>query len=629
VIINCQIKGKSHLTNLTYGVRTQTATGGGGYHDIIIHNNDINSLNTGVRIMGTIAYPAFDCQVTGNIVGSAVSDSNSIQNNGIYVVYADNTLVEGNEVIGPSISGNTLNSQIGIRVYTLATNTKVRKNKVHGFFNSNTVYGAFGIWFGGEANSVTEISNNIIYDIKGNGAISFSSDLGAVFFYKGGNIKFWNNTVDLSGSCLSSVATRSGFVMVANAVSTLDIRNNILKNSLWPASGSPASRTFAIYCQGNFKGITGLDYNNYFINGIGAAIGWAGNTAYTTLAEWQAVTAMDANTLNVDPMFPSASNLHTSVPALNNAGVSIPGLTTDLEGTTRSNPPDPGAYDFVLPVDGINTLDPDGVVANGALLKGEVSTSGEILSMSFEYGLSESYGQTTSGSPGTVRSLAFEPVTASLSGLVPNTTYHYRIKGVSTTSSEIVYGANKSFTTSFIPENVTLGNLTIGDGTDTCFNATKTITTGGSGQTFLVENGGNVTLIAGENILMLPGTTVLPGGYLHGYIAVDHQYCGAQPPAFFAAGTENPASQVSEPGKAEILLYPNPTTGDFILRPSDPALGSMISIEIYNNFGKRIHIPANPESVQFRFSLEGQPTGVYYIRVVSVFKAETLKLIKL
>ncbi len=32
-----------------------------------------------------------------------------------------------------------------------------------------------------------------------------------------------------------------------------------------------------------------------------------------------------------------------------NQGIAIPGITTDIVGTIRNNPPDPGAYEFIPP----------------------------------------------------------------------------------------------------------------------------------------------------------------------------------------------------------------------------------------------------------------------------------------
>ncbi|MCK9422001.1 MAG: carboxypeptidase regulatory-like domain-containing protein [Bacteroidales bacterium] len=58
-----------------------------------------------------------------------------------------------------------------------------------------------------------------------------------------------------------------------------------------------------------------------------------------------------------------------------------------------------------------------------------------------------------------------------------------------------------------------------------CFNATQTITVGGTAP-FIVETGGSATLIAGHNILFMPGTWAKNGSYMLGKITTTGTYCG-------------------------------------------------------------------------------------------------------
>jgi hypothetical protein len=72
-----------------------------------------------------------------------------------------------------------------------------------------------------------------------------------------------------------------------------------------------------------------------------------------------------------------------------------------------------------------------------------------------------------------------------------------------------------------------LQNITINSSQNMCLTA-QTITTGGSGTSFLVQNGGQITLIASQYIRFLPATTVQSGGYLHGTINTQCIPCGLQ-----------------------------------------------------------------------------------------------------
>ncbi|MGB4204423.1 MAG: hypothetical protein WBJ84_02255, partial [Bacteroidales bacterium] len=80
--------------------------------------------------------------------------------------------------------------------------------------------------------------------------------------------------------------------------------------------------------------------------------------------------------------------------------------------------------------------------------------------------------------------------------------------------------------------NVELQGVDVVNGQDICFDATNTLTIAGGGNTFVVQDGGNVNLIAGHNIRMLEGTSVHSGAYLHAYIS--NVYC-TLPPAMLAA----------------------------------------------------------------------------------------------
>ncbi len=442
---NCKIKASAQITNTTYGVRTNS-TSGGGNNNVTVENNEIFCARIGVRIQGTLAYPATNCNVLNNIIGSPV-DSLSIQLYGIYNLYADNTLIEGNDVMGPSVNGNANLTQMGISIYTLATNTKVRKNKVHGFYNNTLNYGAQGIQYRAEGNSVTEISNNVIYDIKGAGSAAVYQDIAGISVLNGGNVKIWNNSVNLSGNVLSSTTpTKSGCIIISNAVTNMDIRNNILKNSLLPVSGTPASKTYGIYSMAPASSYTSLDNNDYYITGIGPYIGVLNNTTdYATLASWQSATGKDQNAANLDPWFTSPSYLLPTSDTLNNLGVFLADVTTDITGATRKNPPDIGAYEFGVNVF-VTTDAATGVGSSTATLNGTITANEYIVSSYFDYGFTTAYGNVATGDPSSITGGTPASVTASLSLLDPHTTYHFRARGL-TSDGHLVFGRDMTFTT--------------------------------------------------------------------------------------------------------------------------------------------------------------------------------------
>ncbi|WP_281238407.1 Ig-like domain-containing protein [Flavobacterium praedii] len=93
----------------------------------------------------------------------------------------------------------------------------------------------------------------------------------------------------------------------------------------------------------------------------------------------------------------------------------------------------------------LNTNDATAISSSGATLNGEANPNGTNATFVFEYGNTTAYGQTISGSPASDNGNTTIPILANLTGLQPNTTYHYRLKA--TNSSGDTFGADKTFTT--------------------------------------------------------------------------------------------------------------------------------------------------------------------------------------
>jgi hypothetical protein len=401
------------------------------------------------------------------------------------------------------------------------------------------------------------------------------------------------------------------------------IRNNIVATTVVDGAGGTA-----LHKALNFVNNTNVtsDNNDLYTTNPGALAAW-GTTTYN-FDNYKSASSQDASSLNVDPAFVSPVDLHTAVPALNNAGVDIPTFTTDFAGITRTNPPDIGAYEFTLAVTSIHTLPATSTDIHTATVHGDINTNGEVVGLSFEYGTTLSYGNFSTAMPATVRSFTDIPVSAGLIGLLPNTLYHYRINGISATSGETVHGADMTFTTlSSIPVTTTLETITIHNGQDTCFNATQTITVAGNGNTFTVQTGGFVTMIAGQNIIYLPGTMVEQGGYMYGYITTNNTYCGEMVPPLVAVttGTSDPM-----PVKANtpFRVYPNPTTGIFTLEFQAESEPGNATVEIYGMNGVKVFSEGISGERNHVFSIALLQPGMYFLRIITGNRIETLKMIK-
>jgi photosystem II stability/assembly factor-like uncharacterized protein len=184
----------------------------------------------------------------------------------------------------------------------------------------------------------------------------------------------------------------------------------------------------------------------------------------------------------------------------------------------------------------------------------------------------------------------------------------------------------RDLTEILVPVSISVSD-TVFNGHDTCFNATSTITVAGGGTTFVVQNGGSATMIAGEKILYLPGTMVDAGGYMLGYITLTNQYCGASTAPMVAVKTSREESPETE-ANSGFRIYPNPTTGSFTLELPETGISDNVSAFICDIRGNKVLGISLSGMRKQVISLENQPKGMYFIRLFSNEKSETAKILK-
>jgi len=93
----------------------------------------------------------------------------------------------------------------------------------------------------------------------------------------------------------------------------------------------------------------------------------------------------------------------------------------------------------------VSTVTASSVKVTTATVNGLVNALGFSTAVSFEYGLTDSYGSTKTATPTPVTGGITTAVSGALTGLLPNSTYHYRIKGVSSQGTS--YGSDMTFLT--------------------------------------------------------------------------------------------------------------------------------------------------------------------------------------
>lgn len=227
-----------------------------------------------------------------------------------------------------------------------------------------------------------------------------------------------------------------------------------------------------------------------------------------------------------------------------------------------------------------------------------------------------------------------------IGGLTSGTYYYLRAYAENSTGT--AYGAQHAFKTtediSEIPLNLTLENESITHGEELCYDALATITL----WDFTIEAGAHVNLIAGNNIIMLPGTHVYQGAYMHALIAPNGPFCNemerhfliaevipepeAKPkstnrePADTNTMTETGSEVVTaigvDPPDAFFTLYPNPTRSTFTLELFHFAYDESVLVEVFSIRGEQIIRTDLHAGEKHVFSLEGYDTGIYLVRVM-------------
>ncbi len=99
-----------------------------------------------------------------------------------------------------------------------------------------------------------------------------------------------------------------------------------------------------------------------------------------------------------------------------------------------------GALNFLGSGPSAQTNAATNITQTGATLNGTVNANNSSTSVTFEYGATITYGDSV-GVPGTVTGTALTQVSQTISGLIPNTLYHYRV------NAGISHGNDMTFTT--------------------------------------------------------------------------------------------------------------------------------------------------------------------------------------
>lgn len=439
--------GVSIQSNLMNGVGTDCINSRGihvvGINSGSISGNEVrNMAGSSSAVFPIRLSTSYTANSQGFIQYNVVSNISTSGLTGIAGINGSGTLlIEGNDISNLYGLGGEVDA-----IYLGYTDTiRIQYNHISNIQNNTPAGWASGIY--SRVSCMIRIIGNSISNVTAYGQAGATYAGNGIFTQLfGGKASILYNSINLPNAQTNAAGSLIGINVLAKPGSPypdsyLDIRDNIIRITAPTGAGRYALSIGIPIPPEN----TNLDNNDYY--STGSSLFYLQGSPVATLTDWQAATGLDAHSLSVDPQFVSATDLHTNRLELNNAGVSIPGITTDIAGVIRSVPPDMGAYEFILPITSLTTLAVANLAQYSATLNGNINSANEVVGMSFEYGPTTAYGNTAAGLPSPVRSLTGVPVSGDVTGLVPNTVYHYRIKGISSTSAEVKYGADMTFVT--------------------------------------------------------------------------------------------------------------------------------------------------------------------------------------
>jgi uncharacterized protein (TIGR02145 family) len=128
----------------------------------------------------------------------------------------------------------------------------------------------------------------------------------------------------------------------------------------------------------------------------------------------------------------AGTNYYVRAYATNSGGTK---LGNEVTFTTNSDAP-------VLPTATTSTANPD---ITSATLHGIVNANGQSTTVTFEYGLTNSYGSNAIASPSPISGTNNVDVSASVTGLTGGTLYHFRVRAEN--GGGVTYGLDQTFTT--------------------------------------------------------------------------------------------------------------------------------------------------------------------------------------
>ena len=368
-----------------------------------------------------------NCIISGNRAGNCFVCVNNCYGGGIYCVDSSPLITNCN------ISGNSATREGG-GIYLQNSNAIISKSTIENNYARGCTLG--GNSGGGGIATYGMSSSTDIIDCKIRGNEARGSNASG----RGGGILCETNLRIIN--CLITENYTSGIIYKYNyaygggiySSGNLRIFNSDIKSNRAQYGGG-------IY--GPFQAIT-----NSIIYGNSPDAISNSETGIISYSDVQGGYTGQGN-IDASPLFIGDGNykLTSSSPCID-AGTSEGAPTTDIDGNPRPQGAgyDMGAYEYDgFPTPTVSTDPATDVQATSAILNGTVTPRDSSTTIVFEYGPSDTYGETITAAQSPLTGTTAQSVSAEISGLTPGATYYFRVKA--SNNGGTGYGSDLTVTT--------------------------------------------------------------------------------------------------------------------------------------------------------------------------------------
>ena len=279
---------------------------------------------------------------------SALINNNIIRNSyyGIGIEQSGNSILNSNTII----ENNSIDSfgQGGIVLSFPDNSIHIRHNLIHNpYTNPDPNYFNYAVGIEDDANGATLIIiDNYIDGIQAGIFISGAKDTIANNII---NVELLGISITDSPSSYSNILNNTLVAGLGGSIEGSNWQNNakILNNTIVNPGGGPIFMFDNALDSGTI-----IDYNDYQLdiapnfNQYNPSYKSTFYDADTDLVEWQKATGYDTHSLGLNPLFANPTNLRATNDSIEGKGIYVSGITTDIDGNIRPNPPTIGANEI-------------------------------------------------------------------------------------------------------------------------------------------------------------------------------------------------------------------------------------------------------------------------------------------